>query len=158
MFRDLRRIKQKLSEEECIRLLKTEKRGVLSLLGDDGYPYGIPMNFHFDEKENKLIFHCAKTGHKLDSIKKCSKASFCVFNNGEPIDGTWALKVESVVIFGKIKVVEDEAVLEEICRKIAKRFTEDKAYVDNEIKTALSKVCCLELEIEHISGKSVRES
>ena len=49
MFRKMRRFKQQLSDEECIAGLRSETRGVLSMLGDDGYPYGIPMNHWYCE-------------------------------------------------------------------------------------------------------------
>ena len=74
MFREMRRIKQQIPNEECIEILKTEPRGVLSVLGDDGYPYGIPMDHWYSEADGKLYFHGAKEGHKLDAIKACDKA------------------------------------------------------------------------------------
>ena len=70
MFRELARIKQKLSMEECISILKTEKRGVLSVNGDNGYPYGMPMNHWYDEESGKIYFHCGKTGYRLESLEK----------------------------------------------------------------------------------------
>lgn len=66
MFRPMRRWKQQLSDEDCIAILKNEPRGILSVLGDDGYPYGIPMNHWYCEADGKLYFHGAKTGHKID--------------------------------------------------------------------------------------------
>ena len=78
MFREMRRFKQKISTEDCVRLLNDQKRGVLSMIGDDGYPYGIPMDHLYSESENKLYFHCAKVGHKIDAIQACDKVSYCV--------------------------------------------------------------------------------
>lgn len=82
MFREMRRYKQQLSAEECFRLLKEEPRGVLSMVGDGGYPYGIPMNHWYDEKAGALCFHGAGTGHKIDALTACPKASFCVYDKG----------------------------------------------------------------------------
>ena len=62
MFRQMRRFKQEVSQEECKRILSTEKRGTLSVIGDDGYPYCVPVNFYFEEGEGKIYFHCAKEG------------------------------------------------------------------------------------------------
>ena len=84
MFRQLTRIKQQLSLDECIHLLKSEKRGVLSVLGEDGYPYGMPMNHWYNEEDGKIYFHCGKTGHRLDALKKENKVSFCVYQTPEP--------------------------------------------------------------------------
>ena len=82
MFRPMRRIKQQLSKEECINILKNEVRGVLSVIGDNGYPYGVPINFYYSSDENKIYFHGAREGHKIDSIKNYDKVSFCVYDKG----------------------------------------------------------------------------
>jgi len=82
MFRPMRRFKQQINDSECKEILKNEKRGVLSLLGDDGYPYGLPMSLLYSEEDNKIYFHCAKEGHKIDAIKNYDKASFCVYDSG----------------------------------------------------------------------------
>jgi len=76
MFRKMRRFKQELSKEECMEILKNEPRGVLSVLGDDGYPYGMPVTHWYNEKNGKIYFHGAKSGHKIDAIKNCDKVSF----------------------------------------------------------------------------------
>ena len=78
MFREMRRKKQQLTTEECVEILKQEPRGILSMLGDDGYPYGIPMTHWYCEENGHLYFHGAKEGHKIDAIEKCDKVSFCV--------------------------------------------------------------------------------
>lgn len=79
MFRELVRIKQKLSMEDCVDVLKTENRGVLSVNGDDGYPYGMPINHFYDERNGKIYFHIGnQRSHRLDSLKKSDKVSFCV--------------------------------------------------------------------------------
>ena len=67
MFREIRRIRQKMTEEECIEVLKNETRGVLSVTGLEGYPYGMPMNHWYDEETGKLWFHGGKFGHKIDA-------------------------------------------------------------------------------------------
>ena len=95
MFREMRRFKQALSPEECIEVLKNEPRGVLSLIGDDGYPYGIPMDHWYCEEDGKLYFHCAREGHKLDALKACSKASYCVYDQGYRKEGEWALNIRN---------------------------------------------------------------
>ena len=78
MFRKMRRFKQELSHEECVEVLKTQPRGVLSVLGEDGYPYGLPMTHWYNEVDGKIYFHCAGEGHKIDAIRACDKVSFCV--------------------------------------------------------------------------------
>ena len=108
MFREMRRFKQQISEEECIRILKKQPRGVLSMIGDDGYPYGIPLDHWYSEEDGKLYFHCAKVGHKIDAIHACNKVSYCVMDEGYRKEGEWALNINSVVVFGRMHAVEDE--------------------------------------------------
>ncbi|MBQ7167600.1 MAG: pyridoxamine 5'-phosphate oxidase family protein, partial [Treponema sp.] len=96
MFRQMRRFGQQVASEKCVEILKNEWRGVLALLGDDGYPYTVPMDFFYDEDDGKIYFHCAKEGHKIDAIEKCDKASFCVMDQGFKKEGDWALNITSV--------------------------------------------------------------
>ena len=158
MFRKMRRFKQQIPEEECIRLLKEQPRGVLSMIGDDGYPYGIPLNHLYSEQDGKLYFHCAKVGHKIDAITTCNKVSFCVMDEGYRNEGEWALNINSVVIFGRISIVEDEDKKREICTNLVRKFTDDEAFLQKELTNAFPRVNCLELTIEHMTGKLVNES
>lgn len=82
MFRKMARYRQQIAEEECIEILKKEPRGVLSVLGDDDYPYGLPINQFYCEEDGKLYFHSGKKGHKIDAINRHDKASFCVYDQG----------------------------------------------------------------------------
>ena len=158
MFREMRRSKQQFSQEECTEILKQEVRGVLSVLGEDGYPYGIPMDHWYDEKNGKIYFHGAKEGHKLDAIKACDKVSYCVYDKGYRKDGEWALNIRSVVVFGSIRPVEHMEKVEEICRNICLKFTDDQEYIEKELKNYTSRVLCLDLIPEHMTGKLVNES
>ena len=156
MFRELARIKQKLSNDECAKILKTEPRGVLSVLGDDDYPYALPMNFYYDEDQNKIYFHSGKTGHKMDAITKHNKVSFCVYDKGYHKDGHWSLNIRSVIVFGKIKVAENWS--SDMMIEFCKKYTQDMKYIENEIKHFAKDTAVLELEIEHITGKLVNEA
>lgn len=158
MFREMRRFKQQISEDECIHILKEEPRGVLSMLGDDGYPYGIPISHYYCDEDGKIYFHGAKVGHKIDSIKAYDKASFCVYDKGYRKEGEWALNIKSVVIFGRIQLVEDEEKSRMICTRLCRKFTDDEEYLRKELENAFPRVQCLEMTIEHMTGKLVNES
>ena len=158
MFRAMRRFRQQISEEECIRVLREQPRGVLSMIGDDGYPYGIPLDHWYSEEDNKLYFHCAKVGHKIDAISACDKVSYCVMDEGFRRDGEWALNINSVVVFGRMRIVEDEEKKREICTNLVRKFTDDEEYLEKELASAFGRVNCLELAIEHMTGKLVNES
>lgn len=156
MFRKITRANQQISNNECIEILKQEPRGVLSVLGDNDYPYALPMNFYYDEANNKIYFHSGKSGHKMDSIAKHHKVSFCIYDKGYHQDGHWSLNIRSVIIFGKISLVENLSY--DLMRKFCQKYTNDTEYIENEIKQYSAKTAILELEIEHMAGKLVNEA
>lgn len=158
MFRKLLRHKQQLSDAECIEILKSEPRGVLSVVGDEGYPYGLPIDHWYCEESGKLYFHCGKIGHKLDAIRACDKVSYCVLDGGTPEDGGWALYFRSVIVFGRAKIIEDKARIIEITRQLSYKFTDDTAYIEDEIRRFAAGTLCIELTPEHICGKRVHEA
>lgn len=157
MFRKMRRSKQELTKEECIEILKKEPRGVLSVQGEDGYPYGMPMTHWYNEKDGKIYFHGAKSGHKIDAIKNCDKVSFCVMDEGYRKEGEWALNIRSVIVFGRLHSGRTGKGRGNL-HKFMQKFTDDKAYVEHELKHSGPAVLCLELEPEHMTGKLVNES
>ncbi len=158
MFRTMRRNKQQMEPSDCIELLKQEPRGVLSMIGDDGYPYGIPMNHWYCEADGNLYFHGAKTGHKIDAITACEKVSYCVHDEGYREPGEWPLHIKSVVVFGRMQPVTDPEKVLEICTNLCRKFTEDTAYLEHELRHSGPNVLCLVLKPEHITGKKVKES
>ena len=158
MFRKMRRFKQQISDAECIEILKNTKRGVLSLIGDDGYPYGIPIDHWYCEEDGRLYFHGAKTGHKIDAMKQCDKVSFCVYDGGFRREGEWALNIKSVIVFGRVRFIYDHERALDISRKLSLKYTDDTEYIEHEIKNSGTGVLCFELIPEHISGKIVNES
>ncbi len=158
MFRGMRRFKQQVSDEECIRVLKEQPRGVLSMIGDDGYPYGIPLDHWYCEEDGKLYFHGAKEGHKIDSITRCDKVSYCVMDEGYRKEGEWALNITSVVVFGRIRFVTDPDMINKIGTNLCRKFTNDEKYIQHEVQFALPRAQCLELIPEHMTGKLVNES
>ena len=160
MFREMRRFRQQISREECIRILKEEPRGVLSMLGDDDYPYGIPLDHWYCEENGKLYFHCAKVGYKLDAVRKHEKVSYCVYDQGFRKEGHWALNISSVVVFGKMRIVDDtdDMLKRKIATGLCRKFTDDEAFLQKELTHALPRAAFLELTPEHMTGKLVNES
>ena len=105
-----------------------------------------------------LYFHCAPEGHKIDAMDRCDKVSFCVCSQGEPIEGDWALKFQSVIVFGRLSRVEDPQKVRQALTALAEKFTDDQAYIQKEIQTYAHRVQCLVLRPEQITGKQIRES
>ena len=156
MFRELTRKKQKLSDQECKEILLQEVRGVLAVNGDGGYPYALPINYYFDEANNKIYFHSGKAGHKMDALANNGKVSFCIYDHGYRKDGHWSLNIKSVIIFGRIHIVDDWS--DELMVNFCKRFTGDTDYIYSEINKFKRNTSVLCLEIEHMTGKLVNEA
>lgn len=158
MFRELVRKNKQMLHEECIELLKTEKRGVISVLGDNDYPYGTPMNHWYNEEDGCIYFHCGKGGHRTESLQKHDKVSFCVFDKGVREEGEWAYRVKSVIVFGKMEIIEDKQTIIDITTKLSYKFTSDVEYIKKEIENHLHRTLLLKLTPEHICGKNVVEA
>jgi len=151
----MRRFKQAATEKECIELLETAQRGVLSVLGDGGYPYGVPLNFVYED--GKIYFHCAMEGHKLDAIRSSDKASFCVLSDASKNPGEWWNCFTSVICFGRVREVSDPAEHERLLRTLGKKYFPEGYDIDADMIKNAPRALVLELTIEHMTGKHVRE-
>lgn len=158
MFREMRRWKQQVSDDACKKILKEEKRAAFSVIGDEGYPYTVPINFFYDETDNKIYFHGAGEGHKTDALKRCDKVCFTTWDQGFRNSGCWEWNVTSVVVFGRVKLVKDVQTAKDRLRKLAAKYYPTAAEVDEEMSTAAAgHVQLFAIEIEHMTGKLVNE-
>jgi len=157
MFREMRRKKQALSTEKITEVLDRGTSGVLALLGDDDYPYAVPLSYVYCN--SKLYFHAAKSGHKMDAIKKCDKASFCVIDKDTVIPEEYTTYFRSVIAFGKIHIMENETEIRSAIEELAKKYHPggSKDGRDKEIDREWKLLCLIEFSIEHISGKEAIE-
>ncbi len=157
MFREMRRKKQILSNKEIIELLEKGTSGVLALLGDNEYPYAVPISYVYDN--SKIYFHGAKVGHKIDAIRKCSKASFCVIAQDEIIPEEYTTYFKSVIVFGKIRILKDANEIREAVERLAIKYhpTDRIGNRNQEIAREWKTLCMMELSVEHMTGKEAIE-
>ena len=158
MFRKMRRSVQALSREEMIDLLNTETRGVMSVQGDNGYPYGFPINHYFDEDANRIYIHGADFGHRVDAVRKDPKVSYCVFGQDFQKEGDWAKYVKSVIVFGKAELIEDHDEIVRISRLLCDKFPCPQEYVEHEIEKDAQRTLIIVIDIEDMNGKLVHEA
>ncbi len=157
MFREMRRKRQALSNEVCAEILCRGTAGVLALAGDDGYPYAVPISYVYDGE--KLYFHSAKAGHKLDAIMREPKASFCVIDQDQIVPEEYTTYFRSVIVFGTLRVLEDDQEKRAAIEKLALKYAPDdssenrRRAIDREWKP----LCMLEMSIDHLSGKEAIE-
>ena len=157
MFRPLRKKKKAISIEAAKDLLRASRRGVLALNGDDGYPYAIPINYWYDEENNKIIFHGAKVGHKVDSLKKSDKICFTVYGNETIKDEAWAPYLQSVIVFGRCHLLENRDDIIKLVKKFAAKYYPNEEMVNAEVELSGMGVQIFEIEIEHLTGKEIQE-
>lgn len=156
MFREMRRKRQLLSKEETIEILQSCTSGVLGVIGDDEYPYTVPVSYVF--KDGKLFFHCAKEGHKIDSIKRNDKVTFCVIGKDEVIQNTFTTHFSSVSIFGRARILTDDNERRYALDSLIEKYSPD--YIEKgqqEIENEWNRVCLVEIKIEHMTGKAAIE-
>jgi len=156
-FRGMRRSAQQMSEEKCIHVLTRNTAGVLATLGDEGYPYAVPLSYVF--ADGKIYFHCAKMGHKMDAIIRCPKVSFCVVDQDQVVPEKYTTYFRSVIAFGKARVMEDPGEIREAIEKLAVKYApHDIPKNRNEaIDREIAHMAMVVIDIEHMTGKEARE-
>ena len=155
MFREMRRKVQALTAEETAEILKRNTSGVLSLNGDDGYPYGVPLSYVY--LDSKLYFHCAGAGHKLDSILKDNKVSFCVIDQDQVVGEEYTTYFRSVIAFGRARVLEGAEKLRPLVELCEKYYPGHLEQTRQKAEHALKNVSIVEVTIEHMTGKTAME-
>ena len=148
----MRRKRQQLSDEESYAILQKATSGTLALLGDGGYPYAVPISYVFSE--GKLYFHSALSGHKVDAIRGCDRASFCVVAQDDVKPAMYTTFFRSVIAFGRIHIVDDEAEKLAAARLLGNRYNphQDEA-LQKELENGLARMLVIRLDIEHLTGK-----
>ena len=155
-FRPMRRKHQELAQEESITILQKATSGTLALLGDNGYPYAVPISYVYHE--GKLYFHSAVEGHKVDAIRQCDKASFCVIEQDEVHPERYTTFFRSVIAFGKIHIIEDETEKLQMARMLGNRYNPDQdEALQKELENGLARMLMIRFDIEHLTGKEAKE-
>lgn len=154
MFREMRRKDKMKTYEEAVQILGECTNGVLSVIGDDGYPYGVPVSYIYHD--GKIYFHCAGEGHKLDAIKADSRVSFTVVGEDEIAPEKFTTMYKSVIAFGKASIIDTDeekmAALNLIREKYSGNFPkEGAAYIEK----FWDKTTVVVIEIEHMTGKGL---
>lgn len=143
-----------ISDAEALEILKAGRVGVLSTVSADGAPYGVPVNYCYSERDNRIFFHCAKAGRKLDNIKADGRVSFVVVGQAEVVPERYITHYESVVVSGRAYLVEDggdkRARLIELCERFA---PEALARREEVIDRFLPAVAICEITIDSLTGK-----
>ena len=151
-FRPMRRGRQQLSDEECLEIMTRATSGVLALNGDAGYNYAVPVSFAY--QDGKIHFHCAKTGHKIDAIKRNPRVSFCVIDQDQVDAAKLTTLFRSVISFGHARILEDPEEIRRSARIVGMKYSADyPEEIEDEINRTFDSLCCVEITVEHMTGK-----
>ena len=158
MFREMRRKRQALSQEEISSVLYRGTSGVLALSGDENYPYAVPISYVYDGE--KIYFHCAKSGHKLDAVQQNEKVSFCVIDQDEIVPDKYTSYFRSVIAFGRMEVIKDEKEKLTAIEKLAVKYAPNDTAIGRKhmIDREWASFCMLKMSIDHITGKEAKQN
>lgn len=153
MFREMRRAERALTKEACEEILNRGETCVIALMGDDGYPYAVPVNYCYTD--GKVYIHCAKEGHKLDAIRRCDKGSLTVVGCAEILPEKHSTHYQSVIAFGRFRILEDEGEMRRALSLFAAHLAPEESEEARlrEIDRWFPSVSVLEFTPEHSSGK-----
>ena len=157
MFREMRRIKCKLSDDAAEKILREGLFGVLALAGENDYPYAVPINYAY--ADGKIYFHSAMKGHKLEAIKNNPNASVCVVDKHEVVAEEFTSYYTSVIAFGKMRIADNDDEKIWGLKLLAEKYSpnESDEHRDKEIYGKLNALVVPIFEIEHLTGKAARE-
>lgn len=156
MFRKMRRFKQLLTKEETVAIFERGQEGILAVQGDDGYPYAVPVNYIY--KDGEIYFHGGTAGHRYDALKRCDKVSFCVIDKNTVVPEKVTTYFRSAVAFGRAHILEGDEETANAARMLAYKYSADfPDAIEEEIRTSMGHLCCVRIDIEHMTGKQAIE-
>ncbi len=125
-------------------------------MGDNDYPYAVPLSYAY--KDGKLFFHFATAGHKIDSMARNNKVSFCVIKTDDVIQKTFTTHYRSVIVFGRVRILTEDSEKKHALECLVEKYSPD--YIpegQTEIERDWNRVCAAEVKIEHMTGKAAIE-
>lgn len=155
MFREMIRFKQLMDQEGILEILEKGSNGILACLGDNGYPYAVPVNYVYHN--GKIFFHSGKKGHKIDAIQANPKVSFAVVGEDTIVSKEYTSYFRSVIAFGKARIVEGEE-WESAFWALVEKYSGDQpeAMKKKEIDNC-HRAYIIAIDIEHMTGKRALE-
>lgn len=149
MFEEMRRKKSEMLKEDTYKLLKECKEGVLGTIGTNGYPHTVPLNYVL--YKDKIYFHSAKQGFKMNNIMFNPNVSFTAFDNIEIIEERFTTNYQSVIIYGQAKIIPgNKEILMELIKKYSSEFIKEGTQY---VEASFTSTYLVEITIEHITGK-----
>jgi len=152
----LRRKERKMDEGEALGILRRCDWGVLSLVGSDGTPYGVPLNYVLEEQGEtmRLVMHCAREGRKIDCLKANPLGAFVVVEGARMLPEKFSTAYASAMVSGPVDIVDGREEKRELLRRLVARLSpEFTARGEKHIEHRLDDCLVLRLEIRTVCAK-----
>lgn len=151
----IRRRDRALDEAQALAILEKAEWGVLATVDADGWPYAVPMNHAL--VEGALLLHSAREGHKLQNLRVNTRVSYCVVTQADTLPLELATRYESVIAFGRARLLMDEGERLAALQALGARFAPDHPEaVAREIAKDAFRTAVLRISIERVTGKARR--
>ncbi len=121
MRKELTRTKQALDKETVRKIIETTAYGVLSLNGDDGYLYTVPLSYVYTD--GVVYFHGSPRGYKYECFQRTNKTSFSIVGQSLVVPSVRANNFQSVLIWGRLQPVTDTAEKLSALRALAEKYS-----------------------------------
>jgi len=153
----VRRKDREIGLEESRKILDSGTYGVLATVDASGQPYAVPLSYVV--LNEKIYFHCARSGHKIDNLAGNPRVSFVVVGRAEAVyNGHYTTYYESAVVFGRTCEVEDADEKYAAIYALTEKYTPDNMDKAEEyIRSHMKPTAIYAIEMEIITGKANRE-
>ena len=155
MFREMRRSKQLLSMDDTVAVMERCTNGVLSCIGDNDYPYAVPLSYvYFNDR---IYFHSAKAGHKVEAIMRNPKVSFSVIDEDTIVSQEYTTYFRSVIAFGKARIVSGDEWIKAF-EALVEKYSGDQPKEEKQKEiNGCTQSHIIAIDVEHITGKEAIE-
>lgn len=151
----MKRIEKLMCEEDAVKVLQSGVYGNLASIGENGYPYSIPLNYVYEK--GQLYFHSASDGNKVDNIEFNNKVSFSVVNYLRVLPEKFDTEYDSAVVFGKAYQIFEEKEKNHALMLLVKKYSKDYVEEGNTyITRAIHNTSVFKIQIEYLTGKRGR--
>jgi len=147
-----------LSKEDAIKLLIRNNTGVISMITEKGEPYGVSVNYVFDEESNALYFHSKPTGKKIKSITKNPNVSFLVFDNNKVVVDAYVTHYQSAIVTGNASIItEDEEKIKYLKLFCLHTVPERMDRFDSVVNNYIKNMVMVKISVLEVTGKQNRD-
>lgn len=152
----VRRQDRLMEEDRALDLLRTAEYGTLSMIDEEGRPYGIPVNYVWDGKAS-IYIHCAPEGRKLRAISAHPEVSFSIVGRVNLLPSKFTTEYESLVLRGTAHLgLPEEERMHALVLLLEKLSPDDMEIGKKYAEKSFFRTEIIRIDISLFSGKTKR--